>query len=112
MAPGPGLRVVVFEVVDHLLDAHRVHRRRLTLADPSSDVGVAGGIDVDRFRPPTIPRSLAEVLFVGSGATAAVNKLVGLLGWRISEPLERRYGLRQRIPERERPVDAERAAAL
>ncbi len=45
-----------------------------------------------------------EVLFVGSGATAAVNKLVGLLGWRISEPLERAYRLSERIGSDERPV--------
>jgi selenocysteine lyase/cysteine desulfurase len=45
-----------------------------------------------------------EVLFVGAGATAAVNKLVGLLGWRISEPLEREYGLSKAIPRAQRPV--------
>lgn len=44
------------------------------------------------------------VLFVGSGATAAVNKLVGLLGLRIAEPLERAYGLSGRIPPGERPA--------
>jgi len=44
------------------------------------------------------------VLFVGSGATAAVNKLVGLLGLRISEPLEREYALSARIPPGERPI--------
>jgi selenocysteine lyase/cysteine desulfurase len=44
------------------------------------------------------------VLFVGSGATAAVNKLVGLLGLRISEPLERRYHLSAHIPAAERPI--------
>jgi selenocysteine lyase/cysteine desulfurase len=44
------------------------------------------------------------VLFVGSGATSAVNKLVGLLGLRISEPLERAYGLSRHIPADERPV--------
>ena len=44
------------------------------------------------------------VLFVGSGATAAINKLVGLLGLRISEPLERAYGLSRHIPENERPI--------
>jgi selenocysteine lyase/cysteine desulfurase len=44
------------------------------------------------------------VLFTGSGATAAVNKLVGLLGLRISEPLERRYALSRHIPAAERPV--------
>lgn len=45
-----------------------------------------------------------EVLFVGSGATAAVNKLVGLLGWRISEPLEREFNLSAAIPREKRPV--------
>jgi selenocysteine lyase/cysteine desulfurase len=44
------------------------------------------------------------VLFVGSGATAAANKLVGLLGLRIPEPLERRYALSRAIPPDERPV--------
>jgi selenocysteine lyase/cysteine desulfurase len=44
------------------------------------------------------------VLFVGSGATAAVNKLVGLLGLRISEPLDRAYGFSARIPRDERPI--------
>jgi len=44
------------------------------------------------------------VLFTGSGATAAVNKLVGLLGLRIDEPLERRYRLSAHIPPAERPV--------
>ncbi len=45
-----------------------------------------------------------HVLFCGSGATSAVNKLVGLLGMRIPEPLERRYGLSRHIPADERPV--------
>jgi len=44
------------------------------------------------------------VLFVGSGATAAVNKLVGLLGLRIPEPLEREYHLSGAIPRGRRPV--------
>lgn len=44
------------------------------------------------------------VLFVGSGATAAVNKLVGLLGLRISEPLEREFKLSAQIPSQKRPV--------
>ncbi len=45
-----------------------------------------------------------EVLFVGSGATAAVNKLVGVLGLRIPEPLERDYALSRAIPREKRPV--------
>jgi selenocysteine lyase/cysteine desulfurase len=44
------------------------------------------------------------VLFVGSGATAAVNKLVGLLGISIPEPLEREHRLSTHIPEERRPV--------
>ncbi len=44
------------------------------------------------------------VVFVGSGATGAINKLVGLLGWRISEPLEREYSLSKHIPADQRPV--------
>lgn len=44
------------------------------------------------------------VLFVGAGATAAMNKLLGLLGIRIPEPLERAYALSKAIPVRERPV--------
>ncbi|MFO0560758.1 MAG: aminotransferase class V-fold PLP-dependent enzyme [Polyangiales bacterium] len=43
-------------------------------------------------------------IFVGAGATAAINKLVGLLGFRISEPLERQYHLSKHIPQDERPV--------
>ena len=44
------------------------------------------------------------VLFTGSGATAAVNKLVGLLGLRIPEPLEREYRLSSLVPPGRRPV--------
>ena len=44
------------------------------------------------------------VLFVGSGATAAVNKLVGLLGLRVPEPLEREFGFSRSIPPEQRPV--------
>jgi selenocysteine lyase/cysteine desulfurase len=44
------------------------------------------------------------VVFVGSGATAAVNKLVGLLGLRIPEPLEREFGLSRLVPPERRPV--------
>ncbi|MEO3813246.1 aminotransferase class V-fold PLP-dependent enzyme [Sphaerisporangium sp. B11E5] len=44
------------------------------------------------------------VIFCGSGATAAVNKLVGLLELRVPDGLARRYGLLERIPAHERPV--------
>lgn len=44
------------------------------------------------------------VMFVGTGATTCVNKLVGLLGLRISEPLEREFQLSKHIPVEKRPV--------
>ena len=44
------------------------------------------------------------VLFTGSGATAATNKLAGLLGLRVSEPLEREYGFSKAIPADRRPA--------
>ena len=44
------------------------------------------------------------VIFCGSGATAAVNKLIGILELRIPAGLDERYHLSRRIPEAERPV--------
>jgi selenocysteine lyase/cysteine desulfurase len=44
------------------------------------------------------------VIFCGSGATAAVNKLIGILELRIPAGLDERYGLAGRIPAAERPV--------
>lgn len=44
------------------------------------------------------------VLFCGSGATGAIDKLIHVLGLRIPCQLEDRYQLRERIPEAERPV--------
>ena len=44
------------------------------------------------------------VIFCGSGATAAVNKLIGILELRIPAGLDERYRLSARIPEAERPV--------
>ena len=44
------------------------------------------------------------VIFCGSGATAAVNKLIGILELRMPAELDARYGLAGRIPEAERPV--------
>ncbi|MFI5291714.1 MAG: aminotransferase class V-fold PLP-dependent enzyme [Candidatus Limnocylindrales bacterium] len=44
------------------------------------------------------------VVFCGSGSTAAVNKLVAVLGLRLPEALDDRYDLRQLIPPDERPV--------
>lgn len=44
------------------------------------------------------------VIFTGSGSTAAIDKIVGILGLRLPADLDRRYGLRAHIPEAERPV--------
>ena len=44
------------------------------------------------------------VLFCGSGSTAAIDKLVGILGLRIPSVLEDRYHLSKQIPASERPV--------
>ncbi|MGD9997793.1 MAG: aminotransferase class V-fold PLP-dependent enzyme [Ilumatobacteraceae bacterium] len=44
------------------------------------------------------------VIFCGSGATSAVNKLIGILGLRIPSALDDRYHLSDHIPQRERPV--------
>jgi selenocysteine lyase/cysteine desulfurase len=44
------------------------------------------------------------VIFCGSGSTAAVDKLVRILGLRIPVALDERYGLSARIPAAERPV--------
>lgn len=44
------------------------------------------------------------VVFCGSGATAAVNKLVGVLGLRVDEPLVRAHGYGRELAPRDRPV--------
>ncbi|MFL6221952.1 MAG: aminotransferase class V-fold PLP-dependent enzyme [Actinomycetes bacterium] len=44
------------------------------------------------------------VLFSGSGSTAAVDKLIGILNLRIPADLDERYRLSDRIPAGERPV--------
>jgi len=44
------------------------------------------------------------VIFCGSGATAAVNKLIGILELRLPDGPTRRWRLAERIPAAERPV--------
>ncbi|MCC7383240.1 MAG: aminotransferase class V-fold PLP-dependent enzyme [Deltaproteobacteria bacterium] len=44
------------------------------------------------------------VIFVGSGATGAINKLIDVLNIRLPADLDARYQLRDRIPDGERPV--------
>jgi selenocysteine lyase/cysteine desulfurase len=45
-----------------------------------------------------------KVIFVGSGSTGAIDKLVGILGLRLPRELDIRYGLTRQIPADERPV--------
>ena len=44
------------------------------------------------------------VIFAGSGSTAAIDKIVGILGLRIPADLDAKYGLSSHIPTAERPV--------
>ena len=44
------------------------------------------------------------VIFCGSGATGAVDKLIGILGLRLPSALDDRYALSAHIPPEERPV--------
>jgi selenocysteine lyase/cysteine desulfurase len=44
------------------------------------------------------------VIFTGSGSTAAIDKLIGILGLRIPSTLDDRYHLSDAIPAGERPV--------
>ncbi|HBO13703.1 MAG TPA: aminotransferase [Halieaceae bacterium] len=57
----------------------------------------------------TIRRALGgseddKIIFCGAGATAAINRLIDILGLRLPRDLDRRYDLSARIPEAERPV--------
>jgi selenocysteine lyase/cysteine desulfurase len=45
-----------------------------------------------------------QVIFCGPGATAAINKLIDILGLRLPHDLAQRYQLQQYIPSQERPV--------
>ena len=44
------------------------------------------------------------VIFCGSGATGAINKLIDILNLRVPRDLDERYGLSEHIPAEERPV--------
>jgi selenocysteine lyase/cysteine desulfurase len=44
------------------------------------------------------------VIFTGSGATGAINKLIDILNLRIPRDLDTRYGLSRQIPRDERPI--------
>ena len=42
------LGVAIVEIVDQLLDPHRIARRQLAVVEEAADIGVGGGVDVDR----------------------------------------------------------------
>lgn len=44
------------------------------------------------------------VIFTGSGATAAIDKLIAILNLRLPADLDHRYHLREQIPAQDRPV--------
>lgn len=44
------------------------------------------------------------VIFTGSGSTGAIDKLIGILGLRLPQELDDRYGFKESIPPEERPV--------
>jgi selenocysteine lyase/cysteine desulfurase/CRP-like cAMP-binding protein len=72
----------------------------------------ASGLQTTRYREEArqmVARSVGatdkdEVIFCGSGATAAINKLVDILNLRLPPDLDRRYGLEKHIPKNERPI--------
>lgn len=70
------------------------------------------GLQTTRFREEAreiVRRSVGAtddyaVIFCGSGSTAAIDKLVRVLGLYLSEQLDRHFGLADRIPPEQRPV--------
>ncbi|MEZ4439922.1 MAG: aminotransferase class V-fold PLP-dependent enzyme [Polyangiaceae bacterium] len=70
------------------------------------------GLQTSRFREDartTIKRAVGAderdvVIFCGSGATGAINKLIDVMGLRLPRELDERYGLSECIPEDERPI--------
>lgn len=70
------------------------------------------GLQTTRLREDSRARIKAAVnadrdtclIFCGSGSTAAVNKIIGILNLRIPADLDARYGLSAHIPPEDRPV--------
>ncbi len=70
------------------------------------------GLQTGRFREDArdiIKRAVGAderdvVIFTGSGATGAINKLVDVMNLRLPDELDRRYHLHEQIPADERPV--------
>jgi selenocysteine lyase/cysteine desulfurase len=70
------------------------------------------GLQTTRFREDARRLILESVgggaedvlIFCGSGATGAINKLIGILNLRVPADLDSRFGLTRHIPASERPV--------
>ncbi|MEH6634835.1 MAG: aminotransferase class V-fold PLP-dependent enzyme [Halioglobus sp.] len=58
----------------------------------------------DEIRRAVNGNSEDQVIFCGSGATAAINKLIDILGMRLPRDLAEHYALETHIPANERPV--------
>lgn len=84
----------------------------LPLYGSARDTGTATGAQTAAFREEAraaVAHAVGAgeddvVLFVGTGATGAIDRLVDLLGLRVSEEFEARFGLTIAIPAHERPV--------
>src|ERR687883_206111 len=77
--------------------------RRMTYADYTAS-GRALDFIEDFIRADVGGDDDTLVLFCGSGSTAAIDKIVGILGLRVPAELDDRYQLTARIPPDERPV--------
>ncbi|MFI7547421.1 aminotransferase class V-fold PLP-dependent enzyme [Actinoplanes sp. NPDC049599] len=96
--------------LDFIEDAIRDHvlPRYANTHTESSGTGLATGLlreDARRLIHDAVGGTDEHVvIFCGSGATAAINKLVGILELRLPDGPARRYGLLDRIPAEQRPV--------
>src|SRR5439155_6356022 len=80
MTPGP-VGVAVREVVDHLLQAYRVLRRKHPLAQETADVAVGGGVDVDGEGGERIRRGSEEPVLVDGVVCLGVARLLRIAPW-------------------------------
>lgn len=90
-----------------------IHNQVLPLYANTHTETSGTGLQTTRFREDaraiirdSVGASVDEhaVIFAGSGATGAVDRLIGILGLRIPNELDVRFGLSDAIPVAERPV--------
>jgi selenocysteine lyase/cysteine desulfurase len=95
------------DFVEEFITAHVLARYANTHTEASATGAQTGALREEARS--IIHRSVGAgpdhvVVFCGAGATAAVAKLVGILGLRIPENLDDAYALSTHIPRQERPV--------